>query len=152
MKTSRMLQENGIPSTGFGREDLETVGARLKPKEIPECAAVKFNPQLLIQPVSKRFPALEEQEIILTLLDPAARQVNLAGNFNGWRPETTPMKNTGAGKWVVRLMLRSGQDEYRFVVDGRWIEDPGASQRVASPYGGFNSILKLPLEVRTSIL
>ena len=49
-------------------------------------------------------------------------------------------------------MLRSGQYEYRFVVDGRWIEDPGASQRVASPYGGFNSILKLPLEVRTSIL
>jgi 1,4-alpha-glucan branching enzyme len=147
-----MLQENGIPSTGFGRECVETVGARLQPKEMAGCVAAEINPQPLIQPVSKRFPAMEEQEIILTLLDPAARQVNLAGNFNGWRPETTPMKNTGAGKWVVRLMLRSGQYEYRFVVDGRWIEDPGASQRVASPYGGFNSILKLPLEVRTSIL
>ncbi|MGD0905828.1 MAG: isoamylase early set domain-containing protein [Terracidiphilus sp.] len=152
MKTPRVRQENKISARDFGQEHLETVGARLQAKEMAECIAVEINPQHLIQPVSKRFPALEEQEIILTLLDPAARQVNLAGNFNGWRPETTPMKNTGAGKWVVRLMLRSGQYEYRFVVDGRWIEDPGASQRVASPYGGFNSILKLPLEVRTSIL
>ena len=113
---------------------------------------MKFNPQLLIQPVSKRFPALEEQEIILTLLDPAARQVNLAGNFNGWRPETTPMKNTGAGKWVVRLMLRSGQYEYRFLVDGRWSEDPQAAQRAANPHGGYNSVFTVPLAVKTSIL
>lgn len=105
-----------------------------------------------IQPVSARFPALEEQEIILAFFDPEATEVNVAGNFNNWSPTATPLKDTGAGKWVVRLMLRSGQYEYRFVVDGRWIEDPGASQRVASPYGGFNSILKLPLEVRTSIL
>jgi hypothetical protein len=50
------------------------------------------------------------------------------------------------------LMLRSGQYEYRFVVDGRWSEDPRASQRVANPYGDFNSVLIVPLAVRTSIL
>ena len=111
-----------------------------------------MNPQPPVQPVSERFPALEEQEIILTFFAPEAREVNVAGNFNGWRPETTPLKNTGAGKWVVRLMLRSGQYEYRFVVDGRWREDPRASQRVANPYGGFNSVLMMPLAVRTSIL
>ena len=79
-------------------------------------------------------------------------EVNLAGNFNGWRPEATPLKYTVAGEWAVRLMLRSGQYEYRFVVDGRWSEDSRASQRVANPYGGFNSVLLVPLEVRTSIL
>ncbi|HZL77288.1 MAG TPA: glycogen-binding domain-containing protein [Candidatus Limnocylindrales bacterium] len=105
-----------------------------------------------MQPVSERFPALEEQEIILTLLAPEAREVKVAGNFNGWHPEATPLKNTGAGEWVVRLSLRSGQYEYRFVVDGRWIEDPQASQRVTNPYGDFNSVLIVPLAVRTSIL
>jgi 1,4-alpha-glucan branching enzyme len=105
-----------------------------------------------IQPVSERFPALEEQEMILTFLAPEARQVNVAGHFNGWRPDVTPLKNTGAGKWVVRLMLRSGQYEYRFVVDGCWSEDPRASQRVANLYGGFNSVLLVPLAVKTSIL
>jgi 1,4-alpha-glucan branching enzyme len=78
--------------------------------------------------------------IILTLFDPEAREVNVAGHFNGWHPIATPLKNMGAGKWVVRLMLRSGQHEYRFFVDGRWSEDLRSSQRVANPHGGFNSV------------
>ena len=103
-----------------------------------------------IQPVSERFPALEEQEIILTFFAPEAGVVTVVGDFNGWRPDATPLNNTGAGKWVVRLM--HGQYEYRFVVDGRWSEDPRASQHVANPYGEFNSIVVVPLAVRTSIL
>ena len=96
----------------------------------------------------------EEEKLYRRLLleSPIRGQVNVAGNFNGWRPEATPLKNTGAGEWLVRLRLRSGQYEYRFVVDGRWSEDPRASQRVANPYDGFNSVLMVPLEVRTSIL
>ena len=115
-------------------------------------AASTINRQSPIQPVSERFPALEEQEIILTFLAPKARKVAVAGNFNSWRPDATPLENTGAGEWVVRLMLRSGQYEYRFVVDGRWCEDPRASGRAACPFGGFNSVLMVPLAVRTPIL
>jgi 1,4-alpha-glucan branching enzyme len=105
-----------------------------------------------VQPVSARFPALEEQEINLSYFNPEAREVSLAGNFNAWRPAATPLKNDGAGKWLVRLHLRSGQYEYRLVVDGRWIEDPTASQRAPNPHGGFNSVLIVPLAVKTSIL
>ena len=105
-----------------------------------------------IQPVSARFPALEEQEIILAFFDPEATEVNVAGNFNNWSPTATPLKDTGAGKWVVRLMLRSGQYEYRFLVDGRWSEDPQAAQRAANPHGGYNSVFTVPLAVTTSIL
>jgi hypothetical protein len=152
MKDSRVSREKRIAATGFGRVGLETVESPLKPKATPEGAAGKVNLQPPIQPVSERFPALEEQEINLTFYAPEARKVNVAGNFNNWRPEATPLKNTGAGEWIVRLRLRSGQYEYRFVVDGRWSEDPRASQRVANPYGSFNSVLMVPLEVRTSIL
>jgi hypothetical protein len=152
MKNSRVSREKRIAATGFGRVGLETVEAPLKPKATPEGAAGKVNLQPPIQPVSERFPALEEQEIILTFYAPEAREVKVAGNFNGWRPEATLLKNTGAGEWIVRLRLRSGQYEYRFVVDGRWSEDPRASQRVANPYGSFNSVLMVPLVVRTSIL
>ena len=124
----------------------------MKPKTAPERTAGKDDSPPPIQPVSERFPALEEQEIILTLLAPEAREVNVAGNFNNWRPEATALKNTGAGKWAVRLRLRSGQYEYRFVVDGQWREDAQATQRVANPHGGFNSVVIVPLAVRTSIL
>jgi 1,4-alpha-glucan branching enzyme len=96
----------------------------------------------------------EEEKLYRRLLleSPIRGQVNVAGNFNGWRPEATPLENTGAGEWLVRLRLRSGQYEYRFVMDGRWSEDPRASQRVANPYGNFNSVLLVPLAVGTSIL
>jgi hypothetical protein len=152
MKDLRVSQENRIATTGSGRVGLDTVEAPLKPKKTPERAAGKIDPSPRMQPVSERFPALEEQEIILTLLAPEAKEVKVAGNFNGWRPEATPLKNIGAGEWIVRLSLRSGLYEYRFVVDGCWSEDPRAAQHAANPYGSFNSVLLVPLAVRTSIL
>jgi hypothetical protein len=152
MKYSRVSQENKTPSTNSGRVGLETVEASINPQKTPENLAGKANPQPPVQPVSERFPALEEQDIILTCYAPDAKEVTVAGNFNNWHPEATPLKTTGAGKWVVRLRLRSGQYEYLFVVDGKWSEDPQASLRVTNPYGAFNSALLVPLEVRTSIL
>jgi hypothetical protein len=152
MTNSRVSEENRISSTGYGRFDVETAEAPPGPKRTPWNAAGTVDPQPTIQPVSERFPALEKQEIILTLLAPDARKVNVAGNFNGWRPQAAPMKNLGDGKWLVRLMLRAGQYEYRFVVDDNWIEDPGAAQRVSNSFGDFNSVLLVPLPVKTSLL
>jgi hypothetical protein len=37
-------------------------------------------------------------------------------------------------------------------VDGRWTDDPRALLHVANPYGEFNSVFKVELVVRTSIL
>jgi 1,4-alpha-glucan branching enzyme len=105
-----------------------------------------------IEPIAKRFPALEEQEIVLTFFEPEAREVYVAGNFNDWHTDSTPMTNRGEGEWGVRLMLRSGRYEYRFVVDGRWSEDPRATERVTNPYGDFNSVLVVPLADRTFFL
>jgi hypothetical protein len=152
MRHSRVSHDNRISTTAFRRAGLETGQAPRKPEETPETAAGKVNPPPAVQPVSERFPALEEQEITLTVLAPEAREVSVVGSFNGWRPNATPLNNTGAGEWAVRLMLRSGQYEYRFAVDGRWSEDPRASQHVANPFGEFNSVFVVPLAVRTSIL
>ena len=152
MKNSRITQNNRLSTTSFRRVSFGPVEAPLQPKKAPEIAPGKVGPQPPIQPVSERFPALEKQQIIFTLFAPEAREVTVAGNFNYWRPDATPLKNKGNGKWVVCLMLRSGQYEYRFVVDGRWSEDPRVSQHVANPYGGFNSVIIVPLAVRTSIL
>jgi len=110
------------------------------------------NPASLNQPIAERFPALVEQEIVFEFVSPTAREVKVAGEFNDWCPESTPLIKTKDGDWVVRLMLRSGEYEYRLVVDGRWIEDPEADQHTANPHGGFNSVLRVPLTVRTSIL
>jgi 1,4-alpha-glucan branching enzyme len=51
---------------------------------------------------------LEEQKIGLTFYAPEARVVQVAGSFNGWRPEANPLEPTGSGEWAARLMLKSG--------------------------------------------
>lgn len=152
MRPSRISHDDRISATGFRRSGLETGNAPRESEETHEPAAGKVDPPPAVQLVSERFPALEEQEITFMVLAPEAMEVSVVGCFNGWRPNATPLNNTGAGEWAVRLMLRSGQYEYRFVVDGGWSEDPRDSQHVANPFGEFNSLLVVPLDVRTSVL
>ena len=89
---------------------------------------------------------------MLTFYAPEAKVVQVAGAFNDWRPEAGPMEPAGSGEWTVRLMLKSGQYEYRFVVDGVWTDDPEAEQSATNPHGGLNSVLKVGLDDRTDLL
>ncbi len=95
---------------------------------------------------------MEEQEVTLTFYAPEARVVQVAGTFNGWRPESNPLKRMESGEWTARLVLRSGRYEYRFVVDGVWTEDPRSTLHTPNPHGGLNSILKVRLDDRTELL
>jgi 1,4-alpha-glucan branching enzyme len=106
----------------------------------------------LIQPVAERFPALEEQEVVLTFFAPEARVVQVAGTFNDWRPAASPLVRADAGEWTISLMLEAGQYEYRFVADGVWSEDSRATQYTANSYGGLNSVLCVGFDDRTEFL
>lgn len=74
-------------------------------------------------------------------IHPSANEVCIAGSFNDWHPKATPMILRGNGKWVKKLALSPGRYEYRFVVDGRWVDDPAAKETVLNPFGGFNVVL-----------
>ncbi|GAB2703739.1 S41 family peptidase [Mucilaginibacter koreensis] len=54
---------------------------------------------------------------------PNAKNVYVAGTFNNWVMETTPMQRKG-DKWVAGSESEAGQLEYKFVVDGKWMVDP----------------------------
>jgi 1,4-alpha-glucan branching enzyme len=111
-----------------------------------------MKPRPHLQPISERFPALEEQEVELTCFAPEAKVVQVAGTFNGWRPELNPLEHRGDGEWAVRLSLKSGQYEYRFVVDGVWTDDPAAKVSAPNSFGGINSVLKVELDDRADLL
>lgn len=51
---------------------------------------------------------------------PEAEKVFLAGSFNEWNPDVTPMDKTDNGKWTAKLKLEPGRYEFKFVVDGQW--------------------------------
>ena len=70
-----------------------------------------------------------------------AREVYLAGSFNDWHETTLPMVDLGRGRWVKELVLPTGEHEYLFIADGRWVPNPGAPKYVPNPFGGVNSVL-----------
>ena len=77
-------------------------------------------------------------------LYPHAGRVELAGDFNDWDPERTPMCRTnGSGRWSVDVPLVSGNYRYRYVVDGRWQQDPYNEQAVSNEFGEYNSVVEV---------
>lgn len=68
--------------------------------------------------------------------------VAVAGAFNGWDPASHPLSDrAGTGQFSRAVFLPKGTYEYRFVVNGRWCEDPQGAGRKPNAFGGFNSVL-----------
>jgi len=85
--------------------------------------------------------AANQPNISLELVKPGAKQVAVAGDFNEWKPERTPLVQIGNGRSVGDLNVKPGRHEYLFVVDGQWLPDPNAKENVQNPFGGKNSVL-----------
>lgn len=67
-----------------------------------------------------------------------AKSVHLAGDFNEWATGSLPLRRETNGHWRVRVPLTPGPHQYRFVVDGLWVDDPNACGRQANPFGSCN--------------
>jgi 1,4-alpha-glucan branching enzyme len=80
-------------------------------------------------------------QVSLELVLPLAKTVYVAGSFNEWKPDQTPLVSTGNGRWIGNLAVPPGRHEYLFVVDGQWLPDPNARETVQNPFGGKNSVL-----------
>jgi 1,4-alpha-glucan branching enzyme len=104
--------------------------------EIIEVAPAKAAPARAKTPESAS-PA----HISLELVRPGAKRVCVAGSFNQWKPDQTPLMLKSDGRWVGDLSVPPGRHEYLFVVDGQWLPDPNARETVQNPFGGRNSVL-----------
>ena len=87
-------------------------------------------------------PAPERVLVRLVVVQPGARTVQAAGDFNGWNPTETPLEQTSNGAWTVTIPLEPGRYEYQFVVDGeQWIADPFAVEQNDDGFGSRNAVL-----------
>ena len=77
------------------------------------------------------------------LYAPEAKKVMLAGDFNGWNPNSIPMQKGEDGVWIFQLNLLAGKHRYKFIVDGNWILDPKNKLWEENEYGTGNSIVWL---------
>lgn len=77
----------------------------------------------------------------------SSRQVILTGSFNNWDESAIRMKPAGDA-WDIHLTLAPGVYEYKFIADGKWLEDPANPEKRVNQYGTFNSVLRVRKPVR----
>ena len=86
-------------------------------------------------------PRASTRRVIFRLKAPKAKQVLLAGDFNGWDAPTNPLEKNSDGLWETHLLLPAGSYEFKFMVDGKW-RDAQAHERTApNSYGTLNNLV-----------
>lgn len=71
---------------------------------------------------------------------PAAKAVQLAGDFTGWQEAPISLKKQRGGLWKATVSLEPGTYEYRLLVDGQWQDDPQCPKRRPNQFGGQNCV------------
>jgi hypothetical protein len=80
----------------------------------------------------------------LNFYAPGAERVVVAGDFNRWQGDSTPMTPQGSGIWTVDIPLRQGVYSYMFVVDGTaWVTDPDAEAFQDDGFGNRNAVVRV---------
>ena len=81
---------------------------------------------------------------------PAAQAVFVAGTFNDWSPDATPLTRQDDGHWQIKLPLSPGHHEFKFIVDGQWCCEPGCEHEyrgcpkcVPNDRGTMNRVLEV---------
>jgi 1,4-alpha-glucan branching enzyme len=83
----------------------------------------------------------ELQEVVFELEAEGANDVTVAGTFNDWDANAVRLTKGEDGVFRATVEIEPGTYEYKFVVDGTWVEDPANPDTVDDGYGGVNSIL-----------
>ncbi|MEI7661382.1 MAG: glycogen-binding domain-containing protein [Bacteroidota bacterium] len=71
---------------------------------------------------------------------PGAKKVCVSGSFNGWSNSGYRMSERD-GNWYLPLFLKPGKHTYKYIVDGKWIVDPGNELWEENEYNTGNSVI-----------
>lgn len=74
---------------------------------------------------------------------PQAKRVSLAGSFNNWNAKKLSAKKDPKGNWTVKIKLPPGRHEYKFIVDGSWVNDPRCNSCITNSFGTQNCVVEI---------
>jgi len=66
---------------------------------------------------------------------PEALSVQLVGDFTQWQERPISLQKGADGVWRTTVQLSPGTHHYRFLVDGKWRDDPECVLRAPNPFG-----------------
>jgi len=86
---------------------------------------------------------ISTKSVTFKLTAPKAKKVSVAGTFNNWDVKSHLAKKDSKGNWAAKISLKPGRYEYKFVVDGAWMNDPCCKNCVCNSCGSQNSLLEV---------
>jgi len=92
--------------------------------------------------IKERLTALSEIAFTLTAA-PEAKEVFIAGDFNNWQLNDSGRMEKQNGTWKRKVKLGPGMHHYRFIIDGKWTEDPENPNKEMNPYGSLDSLIEV---------
>ena len=138
----REAAKRGKPLIQFART---ANGARDYAALAIEVAADGLTPEVAQETFEIPTDLTSERAVKVQFRDRDARDVRIAGDFNGWVPdkgvESRVQRDGEARVWTKVLNLPPGTYQYRYVVDGEWKEDPTNPRGIEGPIGGRISLL-----------
>jgi Glycogen recognition site of AMP-activated protein kinase len=88
------------------------------------------------------------EPVHFALRAPAAGEVSVIGDFNGWDAGANPLRRHD-GEWSVTLRLKPGRYRYSFLLDGkRWLADPDG-QVADDEFGTPTSVITIAERARS---
>ena len=105
--------------------------------------------QVTMKKISEKLKEISDKEIrefgevSFSFSAPTARSVYVVGDFNDWSIGDDSLLEKKDGVWTRRMSLAKGKYQYRYVVDGQWIEDPVNPEIEKNPFGELNSVIEI---------
>ncbi len=84
-----------------------------------------------------------KKPVELKFYAPQAKRVSLAGSFNNWDTKLLGARKDSKGNWTVKVNLKPGRYEYKFFVDGSWLNDPHCNSCVSNAFGTQNCTIEI---------
>jgi 1,4-alpha-glucan branching enzyme len=139
MKKSKLLEQGRLGQTGAISAGKTSPSVSTIKLPRPRRTKIK-QPMALLQ---EHCPNGELLSVSFEYFNPNASEVFLAGSFNDWQLRATGLTKQHDGKWSAEVLLKPGQYEYRFVVDGQWQDNPMATRFRANPFGTLNAVIEV---------
>ncbi|HPF40144.1 MAG TPA: AAA family ATPase [Phycisphaerae bacterium] len=86
-------------------------------------------------------PQAVSDGVVFVIRANGANRVQIAGDFNDWNPDRTPLMHVDSDTFQIKVPLTPGRYQYRYVVDGHWRNDPDNHNVEMNPYGELNNVV-----------
>jgi len=111
---------------------------------VPTAAVDKVTERLekrMKEIIKENLPKLNQ--VVFSVTAPEAKEVYVAGDFNGWKMDSMSKMDQDKGIWRKKMALTTGRYHYRFIIDGKWIEDANNPVNEVNPYGSIDSLIEV---------